>query len=231
MPGCAGRGIHPLEKCTDDHAPRLLAALPMVGALCRGCGQGFVIAFSCKGRGVCPSCNGRHMAQTAANLVDHAIPPVPMRQWVISVPKRAFASGRRPGWLRPRGVGSSHILANHSSRLRFRLLVARPPTGASSCRPTTIGHSSERRIDELPAIDIHRALSSAGCEASKPEKRQTGTRSAHTREERHRSGCGAFRKTRSGRLGRSSRGSRVAHRPEDRCRIAVGRAIILTTNR
>ena len=30
---------------------------------------------SCKGRGVCPSCNGRHMAQTAAHLVDHVIPP------------------------------------------------------------------------------------------------------------------------------------------------------------
>ena len=57
-------------------------------ALCTGCGQGFVIAFSCKGRGVCPSCNGRHMAQTAAHLVDHVIPPVPVRQWVISVPKR-----------------------------------------------------------------------------------------------------------------------------------------------
>ena len=37
---------------------------------------------------VCPSCNGRRMAQTAAHLVDHVIPPVPMRQWVISVPKR-----------------------------------------------------------------------------------------------------------------------------------------------
>ena len=31
--------------------------------LCTGCGTGFVIAFSCKGRGVCPSCNGRHMAR------------------------------------------------------------------------------------------------------------------------------------------------------------------------
>jgi len=57
-------------------------------ALCTGCGQGFVIAFSCKGRGVCPSCNGRHMAQTASHLVDHVIPTVPVRQWVISVPKR-----------------------------------------------------------------------------------------------------------------------------------------------
>jgi hypothetical protein len=56
--------------------------------LCTGCGTGFVIAFSCKGQGVCPSCNGRHMAQTAAHLVNRVIPPVPVREWVISVPKR-----------------------------------------------------------------------------------------------------------------------------------------------
>ena len=67
-------------------------------ALCTGCGQGFVIAFSCKGRGICPSCNGRHMAQTAAHLVDRVIPPVPVRQWVISVPKRlrGFLADRPP---------------------------------------------------------------------------------------------------------------------------------------
>jgi hypothetical protein len=35
-----------------------------------------------------PSCNGRHMAQTAAHRVDHVIPPVPVRQWVIALPKR-----------------------------------------------------------------------------------------------------------------------------------------------
>jgi hypothetical protein len=28
------------------------------------------------------------MAETAAHLVDHVIPPVPVRQWVISLPKR-----------------------------------------------------------------------------------------------------------------------------------------------
>jgi len=37
-------------------------------AICTTCRTGFVVAFSCKGRGVCPSCNGRHMAQTAAHL-------------------------------------------------------------------------------------------------------------------------------------------------------------------
>jgi hypothetical protein len=57
-------------------------------AVCMTCRTGFVVAFSRKGRGVCPSCNGRHMAQTAAHLGDHVIPPVPVRQWVISVPKR-----------------------------------------------------------------------------------------------------------------------------------------------
>jgi hypothetical protein len=57
-------------------------------ARCTRCGHGFLVAFSCKGRGVCPSCTGRHMAQTAAHLADRVIPPVPVRQWVISVPKR-----------------------------------------------------------------------------------------------------------------------------------------------
>ena len=37
-----------------------------------------------------------------------------------------------------------------------------------------------------------------------------------TRGKRHRRGCGAFRETHSGRPGHSSRGSRVAHQPEDR---------------
>jgi hypothetical protein len=43
-------------------------------------------AFSCKGRGFCPSCLGRRMAQTPANLTEHVLPPVPLRQWVLTVP-------------------------------------------------------------------------------------------------------------------------------------------------
>lgn len=45
-----------------------------------------VVAFSCKRRGFCPSCGARRMAQTAAHLVDHVIPHVPVRQWVLSLP-------------------------------------------------------------------------------------------------------------------------------------------------
>ena len=57
-------------------------------AHCDECGHDFLIAFSCKGRGVCPSCNTRRMVETAAHLTDHVFPKLPVRQWVLSVPKR-----------------------------------------------------------------------------------------------------------------------------------------------
>jgi hypothetical protein len=57
-------------------------------AYCDECKHDFLIAFSCKGRGVCPSCNTRRMVETAAHLADHVFPRLPVRQWVLSVPKR-----------------------------------------------------------------------------------------------------------------------------------------------
>ena len=53
---------------------------------CGDCGHDKLVAFSCKRRGFCPSCGARRMAQTAAHLVDHVIPLVPVRQWVLSLP-------------------------------------------------------------------------------------------------------------------------------------------------
>lgn len=44
--------------------------------------------LSCKGRGVCPSCNTRRMDQMVARLIDHVLPQVTVRQWVLSLPKR-----------------------------------------------------------------------------------------------------------------------------------------------
>ena len=46
---------------------------------CGECGHDKLLAFSCKRRGFCPSCGARRMAQTAAHLVDHVIPHVPVR--------------------------------------------------------------------------------------------------------------------------------------------------------
>ena len=53
---------------------------------CEQCGDDMVVAFSCKGRGFCPSCGGRRMSELAAQLVDRVIPRVPVRQWVLSLP-------------------------------------------------------------------------------------------------------------------------------------------------
>jgi hypothetical protein len=67
------------------------------GLLCRGfgvlhcespgCGEKLLVPFACKGRGWCPSCSGRRMAQSAANLVDHVLPSrTPLRQFVLTLP-------------------------------------------------------------------------------------------------------------------------------------------------
>jgi hypothetical protein len=53
---------------------------------CEGCGLDHLLPFSCKGRGFCPSCGGRRMAERAAHAVDAVLPPVPVRQWVLSLP-------------------------------------------------------------------------------------------------------------------------------------------------
>jgi Transposase zinc-binding domain len=53
---------------------------------CPGCPERHLVAFSCKRRGFCPSCLGRRMAQTTANLLDHVLPQTPLRQWVFTVP-------------------------------------------------------------------------------------------------------------------------------------------------
>jgi len=84
------------ETRVPPHAERELRRFLECGILahgfararCDACGHDFLIAFSCKGRGVCPSCNTRRMAETAAHLADHVLPRVPVRQWVLSVPKR-----------------------------------------------------------------------------------------------------------------------------------------------
>ncbi len=55
-------------------------------AHCFACGLDRLVAFSCKGRGFCPSCGGRRMSDTAAHLVDRVLPKVPIRQWVLSLP-------------------------------------------------------------------------------------------------------------------------------------------------
>ena len=66
-------------------------------AWCDDCGHDYFGDYSCQGRGVCPSCNTRRMVETAAHLTDHVFPRLPVRQWVLSVPKRLRYFMQRDG--------------------------------------------------------------------------------------------------------------------------------------
>jgi hypothetical protein len=55
---------------------------------CESCKDELLVAFSCKGRGVCPSCNAKRAHVTAVHLVERVLPHVPYRQWTLSFPHR-----------------------------------------------------------------------------------------------------------------------------------------------
>ncbi|NOU32438.1 MAG: hypothetical protein HOO96_31420 [Polyangiaceae bacterium] len=80
----------PLPRYVTQEFHRYLAcgdfAQGFVHTRCEHCGYDLAVAFSCKVRGVCPSCAGRRMAGAAAHLVDCVLPAVPTRQYVLAVP-------------------------------------------------------------------------------------------------------------------------------------------------
>jgi hypothetical protein len=88
---------------------------------CESCGEQHLVAFSCKGRGFCPSCLGRRMASTAANLVEHVLPTAAsLRQWVLTVPhpwrKRLAYDGELLGALTR--IFVSTVLGFYKARLK-----------------------------------------------------------------------------------------------------------------
>ena len=48
------------------------------------CGHDDFVPLRCKRRGVCPSCSACALGDGAAHLVDHVLPTVPYRQFVVS---------------------------------------------------------------------------------------------------------------------------------------------------
>jgi hypothetical protein len=99
---------------------------------CDDCGLDRVVAFSCKGRGFCPSCGGRRMADTAAHLVDRVLPEVPIRQWVLSLPfalryRLAYDAGLTSVLL---GAFVRTVFASLRRRARRQWNIARGQCGA-----------------------------------------------------------------------------------------------------
>ncbi len=87
-------GKPPFGDHEARHARKELEGYLDCGLLCRrfarlrcdSCQSSRVVAFSCKGRGFCPSCMGRRLCATAANLAESVMPPADLRHWVLTPP-------------------------------------------------------------------------------------------------------------------------------------------------
>ena len=55
---------------------------------CLDCNHSVLVAFSCKQRGVCPSCGAKRAIVFAETLHERVLAPVPQRHVVFSIPKR-----------------------------------------------------------------------------------------------------------------------------------------------
>ncbi len=59
--------------------------------LCAACRAEFLVAFRCKGRGFCPSCQARRLAEWSLWLDEQLLAPVAHRHVVLTIPKRLHA--------------------------------------------------------------------------------------------------------------------------------------------
>jgi hypothetical protein len=136
-----------LDIRLPKHAKKELEGYLDCGLLCRGfarlrcesCAESRLVAFSCKGRGFCPSCMGRRMCATAANLIEHKLPCVDLRQWVLTFPfswrRRLAQDGELLGKL-------TRIFVESVSALYAKRAAARGAAGAKTGAVTVVQRTS-----------------------------------------------------------------------------------------
>ena len=125
--------------------------------VCSGCRHEHLVAFSCKCRGFCPSCGARRMVETAAGLVEHVLPHVP----VAAPAHPALAAFVHPCTSRP--VGAVIPLAAAPALCRATGFVDTRARGGdsgavdggeASCRAPRRDRCRDRRGDvHLTAMD------------------------------------------------------------------------------
>jgi len=145
----------PLPRYVTDAFERYLAcgdfSQGFVRCHCDACRHDVLVAFSCKQRGLCPSCGARRMCDVAANVTDAIFPSVPVRQWVLSLPfeLRGLAA-TKPDVLTALGRIFSEEVARATKRLAG---VAGAATGSISF-PQRFGSSLNLHVHfHLLAVD------------------------------------------------------------------------------
>ena len=141
---------------------------------CEDCGHERLLPFSCKFRGVCPSCNTRRMAEVAAHITDHVLPHLP-RPPMGAEPSEAAASlptpqpkdrRRRPADLHP----------GRPSRLSASR--ARTEQASKGCSDTVLDHLSRWNTSTHQAASFPSPHPSAGSFIGYPSRRPTAAPSS-----------------------------------------------------
>jgi hypothetical protein len=90
-----------------------------------------LVAYSCKGRGVCPSCNARRAHDTAIHVTQRILPRTPVRQWTLSFPiQLRFLLGRDSALLSEVLGVFMRALFNFQRKTARRLGIKQPQVGA-----------------------------------------------------------------------------------------------------
>ncbi len=115
---------------------------------CESCKDELLVAFSCKGRGVCPSCNAKRAHVTAVHLVEQVLPHVPYRQWTLSFPHRVR-------WVLLKDVGLLSDILTVFLRAVFALQRrrARLPQAEETSAGSEAAARKERMKERTPRVD------------------------------------------------------------------------------
>ena len=138
---------------------------------------------------------------------------------------RRFASGRRPGWLRPRKVSLSHTSASRSSLRPSRRPGDRPPTGVSSCRSTTTATSCKPRPTNYTRSIFTASESCPTRAAEAPGMANSDTVRDDTRKTPPQGDPQRLGEPPPNSQNAQSRCSRAVRQPGERCGSAIDRAI------
>lgn len=99
--------------------------------VCSGCKEEVLVAYSCKGRGVCCSCNARRAHDTAIHVTHRVLPRTPHRQWTLSFPIQLRYLLARDSALLSEVLGIfMRALFNFQRKAARRLGIKRPHVGA-----------------------------------------------------------------------------------------------------
>jgi hypothetical protein len=78
-------------KTYDEYLNCGILAHGAARVYCDGCKHSLLIAFSCKRRGVCPSCGAKRAVKFAEHLHSEVIEDVPHRHTVFTIPNGDFS--------------------------------------------------------------------------------------------------------------------------------------------